>query len=178
MNGYGYGNGQLGVGTRASFAEAVKAEESGSISGGSLRDQAEASFSLSKDPSGPDFFLLDLAEKLENCVSPEQQGDTLGSRALAELRDRSAEKALNSRWPTNKDEAYRFTDVRFLKNLDISPTPSHYANTLDFASGNCFVAAWTALPGCLTLVRYLVKFSRPPVIAPLNQVATFGFCGL
>lgn len=137
LNGCGNGgvNDKLGVGTRASFAEAVKAEESGSISG-SLRDQAEASFSLSKDPAGPDFFLLDLAEKLENSVNAEEQGDTLGSRALAELRDRSAEKALNSRWPSNKDEAYRFTDVRFLKNLDISPTPSHHGSTLDFASGN------------------------------------------
>ena len=128
----GDGHGQL----RASVAGAVKSEESGSTSG-SLRDQAEASFSLSKDLAGPDFFLLDLAEKLENSVVAEE-GDTLGNRALAELRDRSAEKALNSRWPSNKDEAYRFTDVRFLKNLDISPTPNHSA-TQDIASGNWFL---------------------------------------
>jgi hypothetical protein len=93
---------KLGVGTRASVAGAVKSEESGSTSG-SLRDQVEASFSLSKDLAGPDFFLLDLAEKLENSV--EQQGEGLGSRALVELRDRLAEKALNSRWPNSKDEA-------------------------------------------------------------------------
>lgn len=130
------------MGTRASVAGAVKSEESGSTSG-SLRDQAEASFSLSKDLAGPDFFLLDLAEKLENSV--EQQGEGLGSRALAELRDRSAEKALNSRWPNSKDEAYRFTDVRFLRNLEISPTPTHSAPTPDFASGICLAkTTWCA----------------------------------
>jgi hypothetical protein len=123
---------KLGVGTRASVAGAVKSEESGSTSG-SLRDQVEASFSLSKDLAGPDFFLLDLAEKLENSV--EQQGEGLGSRALAELRDRLAEKALNSRWPNSKDKAYRFTNVRFLRNLEISPTLTHSTPMPDFASG-------------------------------------------
>lgn len=125
--------GQLGVGTRATIAEAVKSEASGAVSG-SLRDQAEASFSLSKDPGGPDFFLLDLAEKLENSVPSEEQGDSLGARALAELRYKSAEQALNLRWPTNKDEAYRFTDVRFLKNLDIAPTPAQPASVPNFES--------------------------------------------
>lgn len=142
--------GQLGVGTRATIAEAVKSEASGAVSG-SLRDQAEASFSLSKDPGGPDFFLLDLAEKLENSVPSEEQGDSLGARALAELRYKSAEQALNLRWPTNKDEAYRFTDVRFLKNLDIAPTPAQPASVPNFESGNqcgCSTLCFADLTTC------------------------------
>lgn len=128
------GAARLDVGARASFAGVVKSGESGSVSE-SLRDQAEASFSLPKNLGGPEFFVLDLAEKLDNSVPAERQTESLGSSALAELRDKSAEKALNMRWPINKDEAYRFTDVRFLKNLNIVPTAVESASMPDLASG-------------------------------------------
>lgn len=101
----------------------------------SLRDQSEASFSLSTSPSGPDFFILDLAEKLENAL-PLELGDTIGSHALARLREEASEKALNSRWPTNKDEAYRFTDVRFLKNIEICPSRAQSLEAENEIAGN------------------------------------------
>lgn len=90
---------------------------------------------MPKNLGGPEFFVLDLAEKLDNSVPAERQTESLGSSALAELRDKSAEKALNMRWPINKDEAYRFTDVRFLKNLNIVPTAVESASMPDLASG-------------------------------------------
>jgi hypothetical protein len=87
----------------------------------SLRDQADASLSLISSP-GPDLFLLDLAEKLEDSLAIDRP-TSQGTQALARLREQAAEKALSSHWPTNRDEAYRFTDVRFIKELNVIPAP-------------------------------------------------------
>lgn len=120
---------------RASFTEPTTESISDSAS---LRDQADASFSIAASPGGPDFFVLDLAEKLEDSVALKNP-DTLGSHALTRLREQASEKALGSRWPTNKDEAYRFTDIRFLKSLDIMPTSVPSADTSISLSGTCSV---------------------------------------
>ncbi|CAM6115175.1 unnamed protein product [Calypogeia fissa] len=97
-----------------------------------LRDQAELSFSTPS--STPDLFLLDLASKLEDSIA----GDDLQDDALSRLREESTEATLTCRWPTNKDEAYRFTDMRFLKKADIYPVDStpDTAASVDLSSLN------------------------------------------
>ncbi|KAL2622151.1 hypothetical protein R1flu_002356 [Riccia fluitans] len=89
--------------------------------GASLRDQAEASSVSLVSPSTPDLFLLDLASKIEDSLA---EGDDLGNDVLARLREEATEATLGCRWPTNKDEAYRFTDVKFLKLANIVPVNS------------------------------------------------------
>eukprot|EP00250_Pteridium_aquilinum_P005494 c15579_g1_i1 orf=535-2178(-) len=72
---------------------------------------------------GPDVFVLDLAEKLEEL----EYAPGLNTRAkevLSHLRERSVEATLMLQWPSNKVEAYRYTDLRFLKNSNIEPAPS------------------------------------------------------
>lgn len=71
---------------------------------------------------GPDVFVLDLAEKLEE--SEYAPGcNASATETLMRLRERSAESTLAFQWPSNKVEAYRFTDLRFLKDSNIEPTP-------------------------------------------------------
>lgn len=82
----------------------------------------------------------------------------MGSCVLVEFRDWLVEKVLNLWWFINKDEVYRFIDVRFLKNFDIFLIFFYYVNILDFVLGNCFVVVWMVLFGCFILVWYLVKF--------------------
>ncbi|EFJ16433.1 hypothetical protein SELMODRAFT_421987 [Selaginella moellendorffii] len=65
--------------------------------------------------------LLELAEKLEDSASKgagEERRTNLVSKAL---RDGSAEVAVTCKWPSSKDEAHRFTNVKFLKNSEILP---------------------------------------------------------
>lgn len=69
---------------------------------------------------GPDMFVLDLAEKLEESEYAQNCG-VAARQALSTLRERSAEVALSSQWPTNKSEAYRFTDLKFLKKSQVNP---------------------------------------------------------
>ncbi|MCO5571305.1 hypothetical protein L7F22_025043 [Adiantum nelumboides] len=70
---------------------------------------------------GPDVFVLDLAEKLEE-LEYAPGLNTAALEALSHLRERSAEATLSLQWPTNKVEAYRYTDLRFLKKSDVEPT--------------------------------------------------------
>ncbi|KAL3691920.1 hypothetical protein R1sor_005571 [Riccia sorocarpa] len=95
--------------------------------GASLRDQAEASVSV-VTPSTPDLFLLDLASKIEDSVA---EGDHSGNDVLARLREEATEATLGCRWPTNKDEAYRFTDLKFLKQANIVPVSSPSETAFD-----------------------------------------------
>ncbi|KAJ7516348.1 hypothetical protein O6H91_22G055000 [Diphasiastrum complanatum] len=80
-----------------------------------------------------DLFLLDLAEKLEDSIS---KNDAVGSGgiALKGLRDHSAEAIVNLKWPTSKTEAYRFTDVKFLRDFEIWPSNASPENDVDLSS--------------------------------------------
>ncbi|KAG6557691.1 hypothetical protein Mapa_000456 [Marchantia paleacea] len=98
-----------------------------------LRDQAEASMSF-VSASTPDLFLLDLASKLEDSIAQ----DGLANDPLARLREEATEATLSCHWPTNKDESYRFTDVKFLKQANINP--------VNFPSESCFDPASLNLP--------------------------------
>ncbi|KAH7439926.1 hypothetical protein KP509_04G082400 [Ceratopteris richardii] len=69
---------------------------------------------------GPDDFVFDLAEKLEELDYVSALSAT-GKEALSHLREHSAETTLSLQWPTNKVEAYRFTDLRFLRNSNVEP---------------------------------------------------------
>ncbi|XP_002966787.2 protein ABCI7, chloroplastic [Selaginella moellendorffii] len=71
--------------------------------------------------SRPDFFLLELAEKLEDSVSKGAGEERRSNLVLKALRDGSAEVAVTCKWPSSKDEAYRFTNVKFLKDSEIQP---------------------------------------------------------
>ncbi|CAK9309466.1 unnamed protein product [Citrullus colocynthis] len=67
-------------------------------------------------PSLSDPFVLQLAETLE---------DSLPSSSLPfplqKLRESSAETLLSTPWPSRRDEAFRFTDVSFIKQSQIHP---------------------------------------------------------
>lgn len=67
-------------------------------------------------PSLSDPFVLQLAETLE---------DSLPSSSLPfplqKLRESSAETLLSTPWPSRRDEAFRFTDVSFIKQSQIRP---------------------------------------------------------
>lgn len=100
-----------------------------------LRDQAEEA-TFSAHSLSPDLFLLDLASKLEDSLA----GDDSEHGPLSRLREEATEATLSSRWPTRKDEAYRFTDLKFLKEADIYPvdaTPD--TASFDLSSVKCSV---------------------------------------
>eukprot|EP01018_Ginkgo_biloba_P037234 Gb_08273 [translate_table: standard] len=74
-----------------------------------------------------DPFVVELAEKLEESCSLNNTNTT-----LRKLRERCAEEALGRQWPSGKDEAFRFTDVRFLRDCKIEvPQPLDMAVHLD-----------------------------------------------
>eukprot|EP00252_Welwitschia_mirabilis_P003094 TRINITY_DN13171_c0_g1_i1.p1 TRINITY_DN13171_c0_g1~~TRINITY_DN13171_c0_g1_i1.p1 ORF type:complete len:484 (+),score=46.14 TRINITY_DN13171_c0_g1_i1:142-1593(+) len=64
-----------------------------------------------------DSFVLDLAEKLEDSsVSPVPSPN---NKILNKLREACAQDLLRRSWPTQKEEAFRFTDLKFLRNSEI-----------------------------------------------------------
>eukprot|EP00271_Cylindrocystis_brebissonii_P015792 TRINITY_DN38809_c0_g1_i1.p1 TRINITY_DN38809_c0_g1~~TRINITY_DN38809_c0_g1_i1.p1 ORF type:complete len:597 (-),score=82.57 TRINITY_DN38809_c0_g1_i1:530-2320(-) len=78
-----------------------------------VRDQAEAAFSLS---TGPDMFVLDLAEKLQE--QQELRHSALPQHAtevLESLSERCSAAGLSMSWPSTREEAFRFTDFKTLK---------------------------------------------------------------
>ncbi|XP_020571621.1 protein ABCI7, chloroplastic [Phalaenopsis equestris] len=88
-----------------------------------------ASVSLS-DP-----FVLDIADKLEDSVSSYRSSS---SSLLQKLRDSSSQSLLSQRWPSPKDEPYRFTDTSFLKSSQIIPAsqPSIISLSLSSSASN------------------------------------------
>ncbi|KAI0500609.1 hypothetical protein KFK09_018823 [Dendrobium nobile] len=88
-----------------------------------------ASVSLS-DP-----FVLDIADKLEDSVSTSSSSSF---SLLQKLRDSSSQSLLSQRWPSPKDELYRFTDTSFLKSSQILPAspPSIISPSLSSPASN------------------------------------------
>ncbi|KAF3774023.1 ABCI7 protein [Nymphaea thermarum] len=79
-----------------------------------------------------DPFVLELAEKIEDSVPPLPSSPPL---PLLRLRESASRSLLSQRWPTQKDEAFRFTDTRFLRHSLINPVqPSsvHSSTALDY----------------------------------------------
>ncbi|KAH9314052.1 hypothetical protein KI387_022679, partial [Taxus chinensis] len=65
-----------------------------------------------------DPFVLELAEKLEESTLQNPKNNN----TLYKLRERCTQEALSSKWPTPKDEPFRFTDLKFLKEATIQVT--------------------------------------------------------
>lgn len=70
---------------------------------------------------GPDLFLLELAERLEDSLNGVDDNSP-GGLALQKLHEQASEAVLGNRWPSSKDESFRFTDLRFLKKSQIVPS--------------------------------------------------------
>lgn len=62
-----------------------------------------------------DPFVLELAEKLEESAS----SSSIKNKSLHRLRETCTEEVFQRQWPSAKDEAFRFTDVKFLKESKI-----------------------------------------------------------
>ncbi|KAK8944535.1 hypothetical protein KSP39_PZI008636 [Platanthera zijinensis] len=82
-----------------------------------------------------DPFVLDIADMLEDSVS---SFSSSSSSVLQTLRDASSHSLLSQRWPTHKDEPYRFTDTSFLKSSKILPAvpPSTISPSFSSPSSN------------------------------------------
>ncbi|CAN6441164.1 unnamed protein product [Victoria cruziana] len=65
-----------------------------------------------------DPFVIELAEKIEDSVSPVPSSPPL---PLLRLRESASRSLLSQKWPTQKDEAFRFNDTRFLRHSLINP---------------------------------------------------------
>lgn len=83
----------------------------------SVSVRARASFS---DP-----FVLQLAESLEDSLSPSPSP----SSSLQRIRDSSAETLLSTPWPSRKDEPFRFTDTSFIRYSQIEPVSTQQRNS-------------------------------------------------
>eukprot|EP00897_Mesotaenium_endlicherianum_P010116 jgi/Mesen1/9132/ME000058S08633 len=88
---------------------------------GALRDQATQNAAASLAGIGPDLFVLELAEKLQD--GAERVSGKNGQEALQKLRDEAADVALSKKWPTTRVEEYRFTDLKALRatSLEVAP---------------------------------------------------------
>ncbi|KAI3974986.1 hypothetical protein MKX01_005097 [Papaver californicum] len=64
--------------------------------------------------------LLQIAETLEDSHLSSSSSLSKQSPILQKLRESSAESVLSLSWPTRKDEAFRFTDISYLRNSQIS----------------------------------------------------------
>lgn len=62
-----------------------------------------------------DPFVLELAEKLEESAS----SNNIKNKSLHRLRETCTEEVFRRQWPSAKDESFRFTDVKFLKQSNI-----------------------------------------------------------
>lgn len=62
-----------------------------------------------------DPFVLEIAETLEDSVSSPSLSSPIPP-PLQKLRDVSSESLLSLTWPSRKDEAFRFTDISFLRS--------------------------------------------------------------
>lgn len=71
-----------------------------------------------------DPFVLEIAENLEDSVSSLSLSSSPTPPPLQKLRDVSSESLLSLKWPSRKDEAFRFTDVSFLRSSQIHPVTS------------------------------------------------------
>ncbi|KAM7491106.1 hypothetical protein LguiA_034027 [Lonicera macranthoides] len=72
-----------------------------------------------------DPFVLQIAETLEDSLPT---SPSPSPNPLQKLRDASSESLVSTRWPTRKDEPYRFTDTSFIKQSQILPVqlPKQY----------------------------------------------------
>ncbi|URE48685.1 Uncharacterized protein family (UPF0051) [Musa troglodytarum] len=69
-----------------------------------------------------DPFVLEIAEKLEDSLS---SSDAAASPLpLRKLRDSASQSLLSKRWPSTKDEPFRFTNLSFLRSSLLLPAPS------------------------------------------------------
>ncbi|XP_074565315.1 protein ABCI7, chloroplastic isoform X2 [Curcuma longa] len=69
-----------------------------------------------------DPFVLEIAEKLEDSLS--SAAAAASPPPLQKLRDCSSQSLLSKRWPSNKDEPFRFTNLAFLKSSLLLPASS------------------------------------------------------
>ncbi|GAA0149229.1 hypothetical protein LIER_08458 [Lithospermum erythrorhizon] len=94
-----------------------------------------------------DPYVLQIAETLEDSL-------TLPTTTppLQKLRDTSSQSLLSSRWPSRKDEPFRFTDFSFLKNYQIQPVTS--PEDLSFSEFTVFTDA--PLPNLAIVDGHLV----------------------
>ncbi|CAD5185362.1 unnamed protein product [Musa acuminata subsp. malaccensis] len=69
-----------------------------------------------------DPFVLEIAEKFEDSLS---SSDAAASPLpLQKLRDSASQSLLSKRWPSTKDEPFRFTNLSFLRSSLLLPAPS------------------------------------------------------
>ncbi|GLJ13663.1 hypothetical protein SUGI_0217770 [Cryptomeria japonica] len=74
-----------------------------------------------------DPFVLELAEKLEESVLQNPKS----TKTLSTLREKCTQEALSSKWPSAKDEPFRFTDLKFLKEATIQVASQEETENLD-----------------------------------------------
>ncbi|XP_042434824.1 protein ABCI7, chloroplastic-like [Zingiber officinale] len=72
-----------------------------------------------------DPFVLEIAEKFEDSLS--SAAAAASPPPLQKLRDCSSQSLLSKRWPSNKDEPFRFTNLAFLKSSLLLPASSPIA---------------------------------------------------
>lgn len=69
--------------------------------------------------SGPDMFILEFADALQEQPRVKHEA---ARKVLDKLGEDSAEAGLSFRWPTSKDEEYRFTDLKPLRATELVPS--------------------------------------------------------
>ncbi|WOL02120.1 protein ABCI7, chloroplastic [Canna indica] len=70
-----------------------------------------------------DPFVLEIAEKFEDSLSSSPAA-AASPLPLQKLRDSSSQSLLSRRWPSSKDEPFRFTNLSFLKSSVLLPVSS------------------------------------------------------
>lgn len=96
--------------------------------------------------------VLRLAETLEDHLS---SSSSVSSPPLQKLRDISSESLLSTRWPSRKDEPFRFTDTSYIKNSDIQPAVPSSSHSL--ASFGHLSDTVTLLPSLAIVDGYFVE---------------------
>ncbi|KAL8159676.1 hypothetical protein V2J09_001213 [Rumex salicifolius] len=71
-----------------------------------------------------DPFVLEIADALQDSVSSLSLSSSSLPVPLQKIRDVSADSLLSLKWPSRKDEAFRFTDMSFLRSSQIHPVAS------------------------------------------------------
>ncbi|KAI4377958.1 hypothetical protein MLD38_015508 [Melastoma candidum] len=110
-----------------------------------------------------DPFVLDLAETLEDSLSP----STLSP--LRRIREASSERLLSTPWPSRKDEAFRFTDISFLRSSSIYPAQRPSVEGGEFGLGGLGIVDGY-------VVSYGGDFSEGVVVGSLTEVGSGTIC--
>lgn len=126
---------------------------------------------------GPDMFVLELAESLQE----QDKSPFLGTSKdlLDQLGEEAARVALNLKWPTDRDEQFRFSNIKWLRAAELVPSsPVSPANLEDdVANGRDFDISNLSLEGANGSTFVFVDGVLSRKLSSLGQIPKEVFVG-